>query len=64
VSNPDVRELVEAAKKDGCTAVLAPNGHWRITTRDGRKVLISNTPKSSRTVETDRARLRRIGVNV
>jgi hypothetical protein len=64
VSNPDVRQLVDAAKKQGCKAVLAPNGHWRITTPDGRKVLISGTPKSSRTVETDRARLRRIGVNV
>jgi hypothetical protein len=64
VSNADVRELVEAAKKDGCTAVLAPNGHWRITTRDGRKLLISNSPKSARTVANDRARLRRIGVNV
>jgi hypothetical protein len=64
VSNADVRDLIEAAKAQGCKAELAPNGHWRITTPDDRRVLISNTPRSARTVENDRSRLRRFGVNV
>lgn len=59
---PHVQELCVAADNAGCS-VDQSNGHLSIETLDGRRVHIEATPNRRQLLE-DKARLRRIGVNV
>lgn len=62
ISHPEVRRLVEDAQRAG-GRISAAAGHYAVECPQGR-VVISATPRSSRTVLNDRARLRRAGLRV
>lgn len=64
VKNKEVAELIKDCVAQGCTYKQAGNSHWEIKLPNGKRVLIANTPRSSRGVQNDRARVRRAGVSV
>lgn len=64
VTNSDVRKLVEDARRAGADVSMASSGHIAVRAPNGRRALIACTPRSSRTVDNDRTRLRRIGLEV
>lgn len=59
VSHPEVRSLIDAVTKLGASVTHAPNGHYAVA-YDGKRVVISATPSSNRSVMNDRARIRRV----
>jgi hypothetical protein len=65
--NPVVRKLIMDAKGAGADVSPTSGGHLAVIWSDNgarKRVLIANTPKNSRTVANDRARLRREGLDV
>lgn len=57
-SHPEVQRLIDACYTAGAVVRRAANGHFEIS--NGKKrVLISSTPRSAKSVLTDRARVRR-----
>jgi hypothetical protein len=66
VSHPEVRKLIDDAKKAGAYSVrMTGGGHWEIMAKAiGPKVIISNTPSDTRGLLDDRARLRKAGLDM
>lgn len=63
IKDQGVRELVASVQRQGAVVDHAPNGHFAVVFQ-GHRCLISSTPSNSRSVHNDRARLRRIGLEV
>jgi hypothetical protein len=64
ITNQDVRALAAAAMAKGAKVARATNSHYEVS-YDGKKVLISSTPRNKRSVENDRTRIRRrLGIAV
>lgn len=63
-THPEVRNLVGDLRRAGYEAAPAGSGHLAVTGPGIRRVLISGTPSKQRSVDNDRARLRRMGVSV
>lgn len=64
VTNPDVRKLIQDAQAAGASVTHASNGHFAVEKNGMRRTLISATPRGTRSVMNDRARLRREGLSV
>lgn len=60
---PQINELLVAARDAGCE-VTSSNGHHAVEFLDGRRVLIPAKPQGRAQMMNDKARLRRMGVNV
>lgn len=58
----DYDALLERAKDAGAVVGLTGSGHWRITTPDGKRLFVSQTPSDHRAVINLRAELRRAGL--
>jgi hypothetical protein len=64
-SNKDVNDLINAAKKAGASVTHEASGHFAVTVPgSGKRILISATPSSPRSIFNDRARLRRAGLSI
>ena len=64
ITDPEMRALVDAARKDGCTITSTGSGHIHVKTPDGKTVSLPFTPSDHRSFLNCRAELRRAGVNV
>lgn len=60
---PAIQELLDAAYAASCD-VAGANGHFAVTSMDGERVIIDAQPKGRERLLADKAKLRRIGVNV
>lgn len=60
---PAISEMIEAAYAASCD-VSEANGHLAVTAMDGQRAIIDSVPKGRSGVLRDKAKLRRIGVNV
>jgi hypothetical protein len=64
-SNKDVQDLINAAKKAGANVTHEASGHFAVSVPgSGKRILISATPSSPRSILNDRARLRRAGLSI
>lgn len=61
ISHPETRALVNAIQKAGGEVRHSAQGHLEVTF-EGKRCLISSTPSSPRSVLSDRARVRRLGL--
>lgn len=60
ITNADVRALAQSIEAAGGKVEPAASGHYAVTHPDSkRRILISGTPSSRRSVQNDRARVRR-----
>ena len=58
----EIQSLLRVLRKEGAIITLGKSGHYKVKHPDTRRsVHISATPKGSRTVNNEVARLRRIG---
>lgn len=56
-----MKPIIAALREQGFTCVIVTNGHWKVTSPDGRSCQIPATPRQGTTVLNAVTRLKRIG---
>lgn len=61
-STQDMKRLRQALVAQGFTVERARNGHWKVTTPDGRaRVQMAHSPSDYRSIRNTVAQLKRLG---